>query len=111
MELQPTCKIYLSTRADGPQFKHDCSECQFICRVVWEDKDADFYVCKGSYQTSLIFRVGDDGPEYASYAYSNAQEFSQRSTEGLINKDVRVRQHYVNLLHMLHAATMICQIF
>ncbi len=48
------------------RFNHDCcSQCRYLGQI---DK-YDLYVCKsGAGEASVIFRYGDDGPDYASTA-------------------------------------------
>lgn len=52
-----------------PKFNHDCSKCIFLDSSTILGEDVDFYVCENKEHpsiTSLLYRTGNDGPDYGS---------------------------------------------
>ena len=46
-------------------YDHDCDNCVYVF-TTHGDTDYDWYVCPGKYDTSVIARYADDGPNYWS---------------------------------------------
>lgn len=57
------------TEALYPKFRHDCGHCKFITGLLIRGERHDLYICvddrTGS--GSVVYRYGDDGPEYSSF--------------------------------------------
>lgn len=43
-------------------FEHDCDNCKYLGHY----EGRDLYVCKGSFETTVIARFGEDNADYAS---------------------------------------------
>jgi hypothetical protein len=51
---------------DTPQFIHDCESCVFLGNHPLFGGPADAYVCPQGGSPTVVFRQGDDGPDYQS---------------------------------------------
>lgn len=51
-----------------PKYQHDCKACEFLGQVIQEGHTFDLYFCPtgGLIGPTLVYRHGDDGPEYGS---------------------------------------------
>ena len=54
-----------------PQFKHNCTKCTFVKRVLWgERKNADLYIHGNienvDWNTGIVVRFSDEESDYAS---------------------------------------------
>lgn len=54
-----------SRKAEGPFYKHDCDECEFIGTV-----NIDIYRCPQNGIPTWIARYGSGGPQYTSHPES-----------------------------------------
>jgi hypothetical protein len=70
------------------RFNHDCDQCRYLGQI---DK-YDLYVCKsGAGEASVIFRYGDDGPNYASTAiFASTLTTIQNDISGLTDDELLV---------------------
>jgi hypothetical protein len=50
-----------------PKFTHDCTNCIYLGKGSYCEKDVDWYVCKSSSERrTVVARYSDKGPDYSS---------------------------------------------